>query len=92
MSHRGGATFTDEQTEIFWRLFNDLIEANKRITREFVQKKIQEDERAKKEIVGLTPQQQVDSRFAQSEERLSELLIRKKQDVCDVDKIVKISI
>ena len=60
VSRKGGTTFTDHQTEIYWRLFRDLIESNERITQHYVKTKIEEDEEARKEIVGFTPQQLVD--------------------------------
>ena len=60
VSRKGGTTFTGHQTEIYWRLFRDLIESNERITQHNVKTKIVEDEEARKEIVGFTPQQLVD--------------------------------
>ena len=60
VSRKGGTIFTDHQTEIYWRLFRDLIESNERITQHYVKTKIEEDEEARKEIVGFTPQQLVD--------------------------------
>ena len=60
VSRKGGTTFTDHQTEIYWRLFRDLIESNKRITQNYVKTTIEEDDEARTEIVGFTPQQLVD--------------------------------
>ena len=60
VSRKGGMTFSDDQTEIYWRLFRDLIVSNERITQHYVKTKIEEDEEARKAIVGFTPQQLVD--------------------------------
>ena len=60
VSRKGGMIFSDDQTEIYWRLFRDLIVSNERITQHYVKTKIEEDEEAKKAIVGFTPQQLVD--------------------------------
>ena len=53
-------TFTDDQTEIYWRLFRDLIVSTDGITQHYVETKIEEDEEAREAIVGFTPQQLVD--------------------------------
>lgn len=60
ISKKGGLTFTDDQTEIYLRLFRDLIESNKQITRKYVEDKIKEDDEARESIVGFTPQQLCD--------------------------------
>ena len=60
VSRKGGMIFSDDQTEIYWRLFRDLIVSNERITQHYVKTKIEEDEEARKAIVGFTPQQLVD--------------------------------
>ena len=57
VSHKGGMTFSDHHTEIYWRLFRDLIESNERSTQQYVTTKLKEDGEVRKEIVGFTPQQ-----------------------------------
>ena len=78
VSHKGGMTFTDDQTEIYWRLFRDLIVSTDRITQHYVKTKIEEDEEAREAIVGFTPQQLVDNIPGQSAGRLRVLKITKK--------------
>jgi len=60
VSKKGGSTFTDEQTEIYWRLFRDLIDSNAKIGRAIVTQRIEEDEKAKDLLVGFTFQQLTD--------------------------------
>ena len=60
VSRKGGMTFTDHQTEIYWRLFRDLIGSNERIIQHCIKTKIEEDEEARKEIVAFTSQQLLD--------------------------------
>ena len=57
VSHKGGMTFSDHHTEIYWRLFRDLIESNERSTQQYVTTKLKEDGEVRKEVVGFTPQQ-----------------------------------
>ena len=40
VSHKGGTTFSDHQTGIYWTLFRDLIESNERITQQYITTKI----------------------------------------------------
>ena len=57
LSRKGGKTFTGYQTQIFWRLFKPLITSNQNLSKKDIQKKIEEDPEAKREIVGFTPLQ-----------------------------------